>query len=335
MPRITSLLAVLTPREKEKFLPEPLFGEIQNLASEFRLIDPTGMKPEAFAAEVTKINPDVLLGCWQTLPLPTELPSKLRYMCYLTGSVQRLITRQQLEDGFLVTNWGPAISRTVAECALFHTLACLRRSTHWTFKVHQDKGWREDDFDQVKSLFERKVGIHGYGSVAREFLKLIQPFDCDVSVFAPDFDEAAAKQIGGTVAESLESLFASNDIIVELAPLNPHTTGSVTEKHLRSIRPGGVFVNVARAAITDEDALLQVAREGNLQVGLDVFVQEPLAPESPWRGLRNASLTPHIAGPTLDRYIDAGRLALKNLQAYRDDLPLTAVITPKVYDQAT
>jgi len=335
MPSITTLLAVLTPREKERFLPEPLFSEIQSLGAEFRLIDPTDMPPEDFAAEVTSINPDVLVGCWETLPLPTELPSRLRYLCYLTGSVQRLITRQQLEDGFLVTNWGPAISRTVAECALFHTLACLRRSTHWTFKLHQEKGWREDDFDQVKSLFERKVGIHGYGAVAREFLKLIQPFDCDVSVFAPDFDEAAAQQIGGRVAESLELLFATNDIIVELAPLNPHTTGSVTEKHLRSIRPGGVFVNVARAAITDEDALLKVASEGDLQVGLDVFVQEPLAPDSPWRGLRNASITPHIAGPTLDRYSDAGTLAVRNIRAYRDDQPLIAVITPEILDRAT
>ncbi|MBE34747.1 MAG: hydroxyacid dehydrogenase [Opitutaceae bacterium] len=335
MPSITSLLAVLTPREKERFLPEPLFSEVQSLSTKFRLIDPSEMTPEDFAAEVTAINPDVLIGCWETLPLPTELPPRLRYMCYLTGSVQRLITRKQLEDGFLVTNWGPAISRTVAECALFHTLACLRRSTHWTFKLHQDKGWREDDFDQVKSLFERKVGIHGYGSIARQFLKLIQPFDCDVSVFAPDFDDAAARQIGGTVAESLESLFATNDIIVELAPLNPHTTRSVTETHLRSIRPGGVFVNVARAAITDEDALLRVVSEGDLQVGLDVFVQEPLAPDSPWRGLRNVSLTPHIAGPTLDRYSDAGTLALSNLRAYRDDHPLVAVITPEILDRST
>ena len=154
-------------------------------------------------------------------------------------------------------------------------------------------------------------------------------------MFAPDFDDAAAQQIGGTVAESLESLFATNDIVVELAPLNPHTTGSVTEKHLRSIRPGGVFVNVARAAITDEEALLKVASEGDLQVGLDVFVEEPLDPESPWRGLRNVSLTPHIAGPTLDRYIDGGRYALENLKAYRDDQPLKAVITPEIYDIAT
>ena len=91
----------------------------------------------------------------------------------------------------------------------------------------------------------------------------------------------------------------------------------------------------ARAAITDETALLRVATEGRIAVGLDVFVQEPLPPDSPWRGLRNASLTPHIAGPTVDRYPDAGAFALKNLRAYAEGRPLEAVVTPAIYDQST
>lgn len=335
MPSITSLLAVLTPYEKENFLPEPLFAQLEALSPQFQLLDPNGMSPEDFSQQITDINPDVLLGCWQTQPLPEALPSNLRYMCYLTGSVQRLVTRKQLEEGFIVTNWGSAISRTVAECALFHTLSCLRRSVHWTFMVHQEKGWQGDGYGQVRSLFERKIGIHGYGSVAREFLKLIHPFGCDVSVLAPDFDAAAAEQTDATAADSLETLFSTNDVVVELAPLNPVTAGSVTEKHFRLIQPGGAFINVARAGITDEAALLRVASEGDLQVGLDVFVQEPMEVDSPWRGLRNASITPHIAGPTLDRYTDGGRYALENLKAYIEDQPLKAVITPKIYDIAT
>jgi phosphoglycerate dehydrogenase-like enzyme len=334
MPAITSLLAVLTPFEKEHFLPNGLFEQVTKLSPKFQLIDPTGMSREAFAAELERINPEVLLGCWSTQPLPDPLPSNLRYMCYLTGSVRRLVTRQQLVDGFIVTNWGSIISRTVAECALFHTLASLRRATEWTYQIHLEKGWR-DGWEQVKSLFNRRVGVHGYGAVAREFLKLLRPFDCTVSVLAPDFDAAAAKSTGASPAASLESLFADNDVIIELAPLNPFTAGTVTEKHLRSIRPGGVFVNVARAGITDEDALVRVAREGNLRVGLDVFVQEPLPVDSPWRGLRNVSLTPHIAGPTLDRYSDSGHYALKNLQAYVSGRPLSAIITPEIYDRAT
>ncbi|MCF7687396.1 MAG: hydroxyacid dehydrogenase [Cephaloticoccus sp.] len=334
MPGISSLLAVLTPFERENFLPGKLFAAVEALSPEFQLIDPSGLSHEAFAAELRRINPEVVLACWQTPPLPAELPPRLRYMCYLTGSVRRLVTRTQLEQGFLVTNWGSVISRTVAECALMHTLACLRHTTRWTFLIHQEQGWR-DDWEQVRSLFNRRVGVHGYGAVAREFLKLIQPFNCTVSVLAPDFDATAAQQSGATPAASLEALFAENDVIIELAPLNPVTAGTVTESHLRLIRPGGVFVNVARAGITDEDALLRIAREGNIQIGLDVFVQEPMPVDSPWRGLRNVSVTPHIAGPTLDRYPDAGMHALNNLRAYAGGQPLTGQVTPLAYDQAT
>ncbi len=334
MPRIASLLAVITPEEQQNFLPGALWDEIRTSGTDFHLADPGRLSLEEFHRLLTETNPEVLLGGWQLHPLPAVLPANLRYLCYLTGSVRRLVTREQIEQGFLITNWGSAISRTVAECALFHILACLRRGTHWSFTLHQEGGWR-DGFNEVRSLFGRRVGLHGYGAIAREFLKLIAPFGCAVSVFAPDFDDAAVARTGATRAASLESLFADHDIIVELAPLNPATTGIVTEKLLRLIRPGGVFVNTARAGITDEAALLRIAQEGRISVGLDVFVQEPLPPDSPWRGLRNASLTPHIAGPTPDRYSDAGAMALRNLRAYAAGRPLEAVVTPTIYDQST
>lgn len=331
---VSSLLAILTPFEQAKFFPGELFDSVQALSPSFALIDPTTLDVEALKDEITRRNPEVILACWQTAGLPDPLPERLRYVCYVTGSVRRLVTRQQIEAGLLVSNWANIISRTVAECALFHTLACLRRDRHWQLSIHHEQGWREG-WENVGSLFERRVGVHGYGSVAREFLKLIVPFDCEVSVFAPDFDAAASAATGVKPAKSLESLFADNDVVVELAPLIEATRGTVDERILRLIRPGGVFVNVARAAITDEAALLRIAQEGNIQVGLDVFVQEPMPLDSGWRGLRNVSLTPHIAGPTLDRYVDAGRHALRNLRHYAAGEPLILPVTPAGYDAAT
>lgn len=334
MSGISSILAILSPFEQEKFFPGELFDQIRALTPQFILIDPTNRSADEINAVVTRHNPEVVIACWQTQSLPNPLPDRVRYVCYITGSVRRLVTREQIENGLIVTNWANIISRTVAECALFHTLACLRRDRHWQLTIHHEQGWR-DGWEQVGSLFERRVGVHGYGSVAREFLKLIVPFGCDVSVLAPDFDAKAAAATGAKPATSLESLFADNDVIVELAPLNDATRGTVTEKHFRLIRPGGVFVNVARAGITDEDALLRVAKEGNIQVGLDVFVQEPMPVDSGWRGLRNVSLTPHIAGPTLDRFVDGGRHALRNLRLYAAGEPLIMPFTPAAYDAAT
>jgi len=329
-----SLLAVLTPFEAEHFFPEPLLTELHTLVPAFRQLDPTGMSPAAFAETLAAANPDVLLASWKTPLLPATLPPKLRYVCYLAGSIKTLVTRGHLERGLLLTNWGGSISRVVAECALLHTLTCLRRATHWTFAMHQQGAWKNGR-TEAASLFERRVGIHGFGPVAREFVRLIRPFNCTVTVFAPDVDSAYEREYGIKRASSLAALFAGSDVLVELAPLIPATTGIIDETLLRLLPPGATFVNVGRGAVVNEAALVNVAREGKIQFGLDVFAHEPLAPDHPLRGLTNVFLTPHFAGPTIDRYPDATAQALRNLRAFTQGLPLDAMITPEVYDRST
>ncbi len=336
MPSATSLLAVLTPTEVREFLPEALLAQVRELAPEFRLIDPTGMSADAFARELARINPDIILGCWKTPPLPDALPPRLRYVCYVTGSVKKLIARSHLERGLIVTNWGGSISRTVAEAALFHILACLRNASHWAIAMHQPgtAAWKNGLTD-ARSLFCRSVGIHGFGPVARELVGLLKPWNCPITALAPDLTAELARAYGVDRAASLEALFAQNEIIVELAPLIPATTGLITERLLRLIRPGGIFVNVGRGAVVDEDALLRVASEGKITIGLDVYTTEPLPADSGFRALPKVSLTPHIAGPTIDRYPDAGAFAVKNLRAHVEDRPLEAVVTPEIYDQSS
>lgn len=336
MSRPSALLAVLTPTETREFLPEPLLTQLRDLASEFRLLDPTGLTADAFAGELAAFDPEILVACWKTPPLPAVLPPRLRYVSYIVGSLKRLLTRQHFDTGLLVTNWGDSISRTVAEAALFHILACLRQASHWAVAMHQPglAAWKNYPTD-ARSLFCRRVGIHGFGPVARELVALLRPWSCPIAVHAPDLTPALAATHGVTPASTLETLFAVNEIVVELAPLIPATTGIVTEKILRLIRPGGVFVNVGRGAVVDEAALLRIAREGKISLGLDVYTVEPLPADSGFRALPSVSLTPHTAGPTIDRYPDAGAFALKNLRAYAEARPLEAVITPEIFDRSS
>lgn len=336
MPAPASLLAVLAPAEAREFLPEPLLAQVRGLASSFRQVDPIGMDAATFARELAVANPDVLLACWKTPPLPETLPPRLRYVCYLSGSVKKIVSQSHLDRGLTVTNWGGSISRTVAEAALFHILACLRNASHWTLTMHQPgvPAWKNGQTDS-RSLFCRSVGIHGFGSSARSLVGLLKPWGCNVRVFSPELSTETAQAHGVERAASLETLFADNEIIVELAHLNPATRGIVTERLLRLIRPGGVFVNVGRGAVVDEEALVRVAQEGKISVGLDVFAVEPLPGESPFRALPKVHLTPHTAGPTIDRYPDAGAFALKNLRAYVEGRPLEAVVTREIYDQSS
>jgi phosphoglycerate dehydrogenase-like enzyme len=333
MKPIPTLAVALTAEETADFLPG-MIPELRLLAADVRFVDTAGLTPEAYAARLAEINPDVLVACWSTPPLPALLPPRLRYACYVAGGVRNFVSRAHLEAGLVLTNWGSSISRTVAECALLLTLAALRRVGQWVPSLHRDGGWRGDR-PEGGSLFCRRVGVHGFGNSAREFISLLRPFGVEVGVCAPEDDPAEYAAHGVRRVPDLDALFSGSDVVVELAPLNPATRGIVTERLLRLIPAGGVFVNVARGAIVDEEALVRVAREGRIGVGLDVYAVEPLPADSGLRGLPNVVLLPHIAGPTLERRRDAGAFALRNLQAYAEGRPLQAVITPGVFDQLT
>ena len=320
----------LTPVELRDFLPEPLNADLRSLAVGVRTINING----SFRAALAAAAPEVLVAGWSTPLLPDSLPPSLRYVCYLAGSVKNLVQRRHLENGLLVTNWGGSISRTVAEGALWHILSGLRRGTQWTLAMHHDRAWKSGD-PETASLFGRRVGIHGFGNVARELIALLRPFGCTITICAPDLDADTARQFKVVRADSLEPLFAANDVVVEAAPLNAATRGCVTAALLGRLRPGSVFVNVGRGAVVDEAALVEIARRGEVYFGLDVFATEPLPADSPLRGLRNVSLTPHLAGPTSDRRPDAGAFAVANLRAYAEGRPLQAVITPEIYDAST
>jgi phosphoglycerate dehydrogenase-like enzyme len=143
--------------------------------------------------------------------------------------------------------------------------------------------------------------------------------------------------LGVKRSPSLEELFSGNDVIVELAPYHAGNHHIINEAILRSIPPGGVFVNIARGAMVDEEALIRVARERaeDLQVGLDVYEQEPLPKESALRGLPNVALLPHIAGPTKDRRRDTTRLAIENLGCFVRGEAIPNCMTPEIYDLST
>jgi phosphoglycerate dehydrogenase-like enzyme len=90
-------------------------------------------------------------------------------------------------------------------------------------------------------------------------------------------------------------------------------------------------VNVARGSVIDEVALVTALRRGAIAgAGLDVFVQEPLPPESPLWSLPNVILTPHAAGVTPRYFERALELFAENLERYRAALPLRNHVDPSL-----
>lgn len=235
-----------------------------------------------------------------------------------------------------MTNWGNVISHNVAEHALLLILASLRNFERWRPSMAANNDcWGNGLALKTKSLRGKRVGIHGFGNVAYELIRLLQPFDVECRAFSQNVSPLYIREKGATPCDGLKELFQESDVVVECEALTAESTGSVTEEHLRLMPEGSVFVNVARGALVDEKALMRVAGEGRIQVALDVFEKEPLPADSPLWDMEGVIVSPHIAGPAGDWFHRCGDYALDNVDRYLTGQSLNGVVTLEIYDRTT
>ena len=337
--------AALSDEERRSFFPEPLWNELRQLLPRLRLLHLPLPDEAAWREALLCEPPELMITGWEALrwPLPMELrrnsTRRLNYVCHVGGTVRSLVPRAMLADGLLVSNWGHVANRIVAEAALMMILAALRRATFYALEMHQSErgGWRGSPQDQqlCRSLIGRRVGLHGFGGVARALVPLLRPFQVALQTFAlnvsgklPDFPDVQ-------VCRNVEELFATSEVLVELAAGVSGNRHVVTEELLRKLPADAVFVNLARGLLVDEAALARVAEEGRIQAALDVYEHEPLSADSPLRRCANVTLFPHMAGPTMDRRRDCGEWAVANLRRYVQSETTAAQVTLEIYDSTT
>ena len=138
----------------------------------------------------------------------------------------------------------------------------------------------------------KTAGIVGLGAVGRAVKWRFEGLGMRVIAHDPYAEDAT---------HSLDDLLAEADIVTMHAMVTPETTGMIGAKQFARMREGSVYLNSARAALHDTDALVDALRDGPVgYAGLDHFVGERLPPDHPLCALDNVVLTPHIGGATYD-----------------------------------
>lgn len=328
----------LSARDRELFL-----GPDQGLEfpEHVTIEDVEKLDAAQWESHLRTTKPDVLVTGWSTPALPEdwlrEENCPLRYVCHLAGSVRRLVPRAFLERGGVVTNWGDLAGPAVAEHALLLALAALRNLKEWEPYLATPVKERAQATAHCRSqsLFHRRVGIHGFGSVARALTKLLRPFEVKLAAYSEGVPAPVLEAEGVTAASSLEELFATSDVLFECEALTESTSGSVTAALLRRLPADAVFVNVARGRLLEDGALLAEGVKNRIRVALDVSSEEPMTRELPVCQLPGVIISPHIAGPTLDVCPRVGVLAMENIGRYLRDEDLRAEVTLEVYDRST
>jgi phosphoglycerate dehydrogenase-like enzyme len=142
-----------------------------------------------------------------------------------------------------------------------------------------------------RGLWGSRIGVAGWGAVGQRITQAATALGASVRVFSRTPRRAVARVAHTT---SLDDLLDADHLVIAL-PLTTDTLGLLDDRALSRARPGLHLVNVARAAIVDQDALLAHCAAGRISATLDVSDPEPLPDGHPLRAVASVRCSPHIA----------------------------------------
>jgi D-3-phosphoglycerate dehydrogenase len=179
------------------------------------------------------------------------------------------------------------------------------------------------------------LGLVGFGRIARHVARIAGGLGMRVTVFDP-YVAAAAVPTGIDLADTLDALLATADVVSVHVPLTEASRGMFGAARFESMKPGAVFINTARGGLVDHDALLDALGPGRLfGAGLDVTSPEPLPPDHPLLGRDDVVVTPHIASATADGKARIARAAFRQAIDVLEGRRPEHLVNPDVWERFT
>ena len=232
--------------------------------------------------------------------------------------------------GILLCHTPGVLTETTADTIFALIMASSRRLVelanhvregHWTRNIGEELfGW---------DVHGKTLGILGFGRIGQALARRAAlGFGMPVlyhSRRAVDLAKKMPELAGKATHTPFDELLQRADIVAAVLPLSMETRGLMGAREFGLMKPGAIFINGARGAIVQEDALLNALDYGSLRAaGLDVFATEPLPMDSALRRHPKITALPHIGSATFETRHAMAVLATTNLlQALAGEQPAT------------
>ena len=248
-----------------------------------------------------------------------ENAPKLRVIGRAGVGVDNIDTEAATRHGIVVMNTPGANAVAVAELTLALMIDLARMVPKANNTMHAGK-WEKKSL-QGAELRGKTLGIVGMGRVGLEVARRARSFGMELIGHDPFVSErpkeraAIAREYGARLT-SLEEVLREADYLTLHVGLTPDTEGLINEKSLAAMKKDVRIVNCARGELVVEEALTAALKSGHVAgAALDVFRKEPLK-DSPFFGMENVILTPHIAGSTGEAQEAVGIQIAEQVRAY-------------------
>jgi len=266
-----------------------------------QVMEVSGANAVPAPAELLAAVPDAQALCLHFAPIGRDLLTAapdLKLISVARTGLENVDLAEATARGIGVV---PALGRNagaVAELQIGLMLAEARNIARADSSI-KSGSWRKDFPGARIEIADSTVGMVGFGHVGRIFASRLSGFGPRLVAFDPYTDDAALAEYHVDRADTLDEVFATADFIAVQARHTPQTERFIGTAQFALMKPGAYFINVSRSRLVDSEALLAALQAGTISgAGLDVFDNEPLPADSPWRTLDNVTMTTHFGGDT-------------------------------------
>jgi len=178
----------------------------------------------------------------------------------------------------------------------------------------KDGEWNRSQFIGME-LFEKKLGLVGFGKVGKLVADRFLGFGMEIGVYDPYIDSVEKPF---THYESLDELLKSSDVVSLHLTKTPETVNLINKEKLDLLKKNAIFINTSRGGIVDEEALLLKKEKKEIYgFGLDVYSTEPPV-YTPELLCTTGIILPHIGASTNEAQLRAGLDVVESIEKILD-----------------
>jgi gluconate 2-dehydrogenase len=294
-----------------KPLPEDVFAWLREQAE---VIEVDASKHDAFVAALK--DADGAIGSTvQITPAMIDGASRLKALSTISVGYDAFDVADLTRRGIVLTHTPDVLTESTADTVFALMLAAARRVVElagWVGAGKWSQGVGPEQFGV--DVHGKTLGIVGLGRIGGAVARRAAlGFNMNVLYANRSANPEAERQYGARRVE-LNALLEQADFVCLQVPLSNETRHLIGAPQLKTMKKTAILINAARGPVVDEAALIDALQAGTiLAAGLDVFEQEPIAPDSPLLTMRNVVALPHIGSATHETRHAMARCAAENL----------------------
>jgi phosphoglycerate dehydrogenase-like enzyme len=265
-------------------------------------------------------NPDVI-----------NAGAKLRWIQTQAAGVEDCLTIPKVRNGdIILTNMQRVNGPNISEHAMALILTLTRQINAYLANQSEER-WDRRPPQKLMDLDGGTMLVVGLGGIGTMIAERAHAFGMHVIATRNSSHEGPSFVDYVGVADELPKLIGQADIVVNVTPLTPETTGLFNAAMFGRMKPSAYFINVGRGKSVVTDDLLAALNTGRIAgAGLDVVDPEPLPKDHPLWHVRNVVITPHVAGDFSELKLDRAWLVMReNLRRYVAGDKLFSVVDVK------